>query len=242
VDEIESWEPNEIPARARDFDRYTTTRKLPDNIRKLALECDVDESSARDSEKSFLDDLGAQIINFQLEKILQKNPKKYKCVTCQKAPATRSVSMICRAVNNTTWSLHVFPSFPVCDSTKCSLIASKCAEKMLSTLASVTGQEKISPSEVVTQCNNCERLNYGGESERLNCSRCNIACYCNVECQKAHWPKHKKACKLVTCQHCEKLETTKLFSMCARCQQVFYCGRDCQLNDWRNHKKDCKKK
>jgi hypothetical protein len=38
VDEIESWEPNEIPARAgASFDRYTTTRKLPDNIRKLAL-------------------------------------------------------------------------------------------------------------------------------------------------------------------------------------------------------------
>jgi hypothetical protein len=52
VDAIESWEPNEIRTRVgASFDTDTVRLKLPDNIRNLALVCDVDESSARDSEK-----------------------------------------------------------------------------------------------------------------------------------------------------------------------------------------------
>jgi hypothetical protein len=244
VDEIESWEPNEglIDSVEASYDRYTATLKLPDNIRKLSVVCDVDKSSARDSEKSFLIFLSYHIASFQLQKILRENPNKYKCVTCQKTPETSNVSMTRTAVNATTWRLHLFPCFPVCQSDKCHLIASKCAEKMLSTLSSVTGEENYSLPEATTQCSNCLKYNFGGESKRLDCSRCNTECYCNAECQKAHWPIHKKACKLVTCQHCEKLETTKLFPKCARCQQVFYCGSDCQVADWLNHKKDCKEK
>jgi hypothetical protein len=203
----------------------------------------VDESSARDSEneKTFLNLLATHITDLQLQKIFQENPNKYKCTTCQKTPVT-FVSMVRQGVIDATWRLHLYPCFPVCQSDKCHLIATKCAEKMLSTLASVSGEEVVSLSSIQTMCANCYQYNFGGESKRLDCSRCNTACYCSAECQKAHWPIHKKACKLITCQRCEKLETTKLFSMCARCQQVFYCGRDCQVDDWPNHKKDCKKK
>jgi hypothetical protein len=245
VDEIESWEPNEILSRVgTSFNRYTTTLKLPDNIRKLVLARDVTDESMRHTEQSLLTFLSAHITDFQLKKILQENPNKYKCVTCRKTyPVTRDVAMTRESVNPSTWRLHLFPCFLVCESAKCKLIATKCAEKMLSILASVAGDNNYySSSEAVTTCANCQEFNFGGESERLDCSRCNTACYCNAECQKAHWPEHKKACKLVTCHHCEKLETTKLFSKCARCQQVFYCGRDCQVADWPNHKKDCKKK
>jgi hypothetical protein len=242
VDEIESWEPNEALAgtMAASLDSYTTSLKLPDNIRKLDLECDPDETS-RDSEKSFLAFLADQITAFQMQKIFEENPNKYKCATCEKTPST-SVSMVRRGVNDTTWMLYLYPCFPVCDSVKCQLIATKCAEKMLSALASVTGEECFSPPEAATRCANCRRLNLGGESERLDCSRCKTSCYCSAECQKAHWPIHKKSCKLITCQRCEKLETTKWFSKCARCQQAFYCGRDCQKYDWPDHKKVCKKK
>jgi hypothetical protein len=138
--------------------------------------------------------------------------------------------------------LHSFPCFPVCNSGKCHLIAAKCLEKMVKTVDSVTGEAVFSFSRAPTMCANCHRMNFGGESKRLDCSRCNTASYCNTECQKAHWPIHKKACSIITCQRCEKLETTKWFSKCARCEQVFYCGRDCQLADWPKHKKDCKKK
>jgi hypothetical protein len=242
-DEIESWGPNEILARAAaSFDRYTTTLKLPHNLRrKLNVRDERVESSARQNEQQFLSFLSNQIVTFQFQKILQENPNKYKCVTCQKTPETCDVAMA-RNTFSDTWGLHLFPCFPVCDSDKCNLIATKCAEKMVTALHSVTGEENFSIPTAATKCANCQHLQFGGESERLDCSRCNTASYCNAECQKAHWPEHKKACKLVTCQHCEKLETTKLFSKCARCQQVFYCGRDCQVADWPNHKKDCKKK
>jgi hypothetical protein len=177
-----------------------------------------------------------------LQKIFKENPNKYKCAACQKTPVTEGVSMSSQSVIDTTWMNHLFPCFPVCDSEKCYLIATKCAEKMLNTLTSITGEERFSAPEALTQCFNCHLMNFGGESKRLDCSRCNTACYCSAECQKSHWPIHKKACKLVTCQHCEKLETTKLFSRCAGCQQVFYCERDCQRADWPKHKKNCKKK
>jgi cytochrome c553 len=244
VDEIESWEPNEALTGtiAASFDSYNTTLKLPDNVRKLELVCGEDESSARDSEKYFLAFLANGITSFQLKKILQENPNKYKCATCQKTPATRDVSNTRSTVNDTTWRLHSFPSLPICDSDKCNLIAIKCVEKLLITVDSSTGEEVFSQSSAPTMCANCHRMNFGGESKRLDCSRCNTECYCNAECQKAHWPIHKKACKLVTCQHCEKLETTKLFPKCARCQQVFYCGSDCQVADWSNHKSNCKEK
>jgi hypothetical protein len=245
VDEIESCETTDalISVQAS-FDRYTATLKLPDNTRKLELAAlrDVDEeSSARDSQKSFIVYLAGQITEFQFQKILRENPNKYKCVTCQKTPVT-SVRLLRQRADDTTWRFHLFPCFPLCDSDKCKLIATKCMEKMLSTLDSVTGEENFSVPGAATQCANCSQLNFGGQSKRLDCSRCNTASYCNTECQKAHWPIHKKACKLITCHRCEKLETTKWFSKCARCQQVFYCGRDCQLADWPNHKKDCKKK
>jgi hypothetical protein len=240
VDEIESWEPNDLidGVKAMDsLDRYTMTLKLPDNIRKLELTVhDPENSSALDYEKHFLVFVSSLIIDFQMQKIFRENPNKYKCVTCEKTPVT-SVRMLRKDADDTTWRLHSFPCYPVCDNVKCHLIATKCMEKMVKPVDSVTGED-----EAVTQCANCHRMNFGRESERLDCSRCNIASYCNTECQKAHWPEHKKACKLVTCQHCEKLETTKWFSKCARCQQVFYCGKDCQLADWPNHKKDCKTK
>jgi hypothetical protein len=72
VDEIESWEPNEIPIGVGcTYDRYTTTLKLPENIRKLALVCEGDEeSSTRYSENSFLSALSALITKFQCQKIL----------------------------------------------------------------------------------------------------------------------------------------------------------------------------
>ena len=31
-------------------------------------------------------------------------------------------------------------------------------------------------------------------SSLLSCSRCRNACYCSVECQKVHWPEHKRVC------------------------------------------------
>jgi hypothetical protein len=160
VDEIESCETTAaLIGVESNRDRYTTTLKLPDSIRKLELAVSApDETSALDSESTFLIFLAGKITEFQLQKVLRENPNKYKCATCQKTPVTEGVSMDRRGVDDTTWKVSLSPCFPVCDSIKCTLIVTKCVEKMVSKLASVTGGEVFS-SRVPTQCSNCNRFN-----------------------------------------------------------------------------------
>jgi hypothetical protein len=155
VDDIESCETTEalISVQASS-DRCTTTLKVPDNIRKVALMCREDESSARNSEETFLNKLADRIISFQLQKIFKENPNEYKCATCGKTPVM-AVTMLRTAVDDTTWILHLFHCFPVCDSNKCKLIATKCMEKMVKTVGSATGWKLYSISEAYTKCANC---------------------------------------------------------------------------------------
>jgi len=40
------------------------------------------------------------------------------------------------------------------------------------------------------QCGQCEARG----AKLLRCSRCTKIRYCNADCQKAHWPEHKKSC------------------------------------------------
>lgn len=48
--------------------------------------------------------------------------------------------------------------------------------------------------EVVAYCPTCAKLL--PPDTRLQCSRCRIAFYCNIECQKTDWDKlHKQECK-----------------------------------------------
>lgn len=51
-------------------------------------------------------------------------------------------------------------------------------------------------------CAHCGRSDVdatGGDAKLLaklkRCSRCGFAAYCNAECQRAHWPQHKRMCK-----------------------------------------------
>lgn len=39
-------------------------------------------------------------------------------------------------------------------------------------------------------CSTCSKAN----EELLKCTRCKKAYYCNVDCQKTDWPKHKLTC------------------------------------------------
>jgi hypothetical protein len=180
-----------------------------------------------DSNNSVLSYLATQIAEHQWQKMLRENPNKYSCAVCQKS-ATLQLSIALKLLPEAnSWRVHLTPTLPLCKNQKCFIVASRFVEKFT-----------ISTTRIVKMCANCSN---GYVEELFCCSRCKTETYCSVDCQKAHWPEHKKACKLVTCQRCGKLETAK-FPKCVKCQTVFYCGRDCQLADWADHKKACKKK
>jgi hypothetical protein len=40
----------------------------------------------------------------------------------------------------------------------------------------------------------------------LQCSRCTLVRYCGKDCQKAHWPVHKSACKAWRVELCRQIE------------------------------------
>jgi hypothetical protein len=48
----------------------------------------------------------------------------------------------------------------------------------------------VAPPE---SCSSC----YKAEQELLRCARCQEAFYCNKDCQKDHWPVHKKRCNIL---------------------------------------------
>lgn len=90
---------------------------------------------------------------------------------------------------------------------------------------------------------------------RLMCDACKSKYYCSPECQKKHWPNHKKGCKQeqverkydpdseeakYTCCLCFK-RSTKEMNHCARCKKYRYCSSECQKKDWPAHKKICMK-
>ena len=78
-------------------------------------------------------------------------------------------------------------------------------------LSTTTSDYKLAKTEQNSIYNNEERIIVDqsklsscwcsacyGKSEKLkSCGKCFTASYCNVDCQKRHWPKHKKLCKLL---------------------------------------------
>merc|ERR1719353_2483196 len=76
------------------------------------------------------------------------------------------------------------------------------------------------------------------------CSKCGMQSYCSAECQKKHWPEHKKMCKMMQSAAppvagappmggnmplCWKPGCGKpgLYT-CGKCGQAAYCSSDCQ--------------
>lgn len=60
--------------------------------------------------------------------------------------------------------------------------------------ASQADKSRKTAREKFRQCDNCN--NSITASIRL-CSGCKKVCYCNRDCQKAHWKDHKKTCSYV---------------------------------------------
>jgi hypothetical protein len=49
---------------------------------------------------------------------------------------------------------------------------------------------KAHSEPVSKHCSNCTK------PATMKCSQCNLHVYCDAKCQKAHWPKHKKTCRI----------------------------------------------
>ena len=47
------------------------------------------------------------------------------------------------------------------------------------------------PSKLMEECNNCWRKSF----HLLFCGRCKKTKYCDKNCQRTHWPQHKKSCQ-----------------------------------------------
>lgn len=50
---------------------------------------------------------------------------------------------------------------------------------------------------IYPQCAQCSRIFSDAVAERKVCAGCQVPFYCNVDCQKAHWPVHKPKCQLL---------------------------------------------
>lgn len=46
----------------------------------------------------------------------------------------------------------------------------------------------------LNRCQNCQKSHLDVKTMLLTCSRCRVAKYCSVECQRANWKVHKKVC------------------------------------------------
>jgi hypothetical protein len=112
---------------------------------------------------------------------------------------------------------------PVCTKDKCWLIANnKCIAKVHDTWASAT---RFTAGDTWSICANCERSYLGVGYKLLECSRCKAAWYCNVECQKAHWPKHKKRARSLLVNTVKNWKQTRNFPLVHGASKSFIAGR-----------------
>ena len=66
-----------------------------------------------------------------------------------------------------------------------------------STVQRGTWERNMLVAEAGTQCGNCGvSSGVGGQGLKF-CSLCKEVAYCSQRCQRAHWKKHKKACKIL---------------------------------------------
>ncbi|KAI9032966.1 hypothetical protein DFJ74DRAFT_650332, partial [Hyaloraphidium curvatum] len=83
----------------------------------------------------------------------------------------------------------------VCTTSATSRCATKAKSEMDRLVGAFVGRPDLGIGEVCWNAG-CAREGKGEEAGNYKrCSRCRVARYCSVECQKEHWPRHKANCK-----------------------------------------------
>ncbi|AYU76060.1 MYND finger domain-like protein [Leishmania donovani] len=112
------------------------------------------------------------------------------CCVCKAAPATR-------LIHHTMLFAETFPPRvedlpqPVCNSANCEVVAK--SRYLMDMEDATTAQGMPSPNG----CFHCHKGARGAATTSVplqRCSRCKVAKYCSVECQKADWKVHKQVC------------------------------------------------
>lgn len=90
--------------------------------------------------------------------------------------------------------IHLNPPFihdcfaiPVCNDMECDLIVKQNTETMM-------GQKLSNKrNRICADCGTIEEI--GQQQQMMACARCKVTYYCSKDCQRRHWPEHKKTCK-----------------------------------------------
>ena len=108
-----------------------------------------------------------------------------KCAICSKAPQTLRQHSV-RQPHNQATAIVV----PHCSHKRCQIGAMQLRSEVAAQFVQ-SGPDGY--YETLHFCNVC------GKADNVKaCSRCKVASYCSLNCQKLDWPKHRKMCKIKT--------------------------------------------
>jgi hypothetical protein len=185
--------------------------------------------------------------------------ESFRCAACGTRPAMVKSAQVLNEVSaepSGSWfyKVQLIPCFTVCDKDKCHLLAQKVGGRITDVAVAKGATSTIGAAinaftgGLTNHANNFPTTNtyftceICSKNSGLTCSRCMQANYCSVECRKKDWRRHKKACKVIKCNNCDRIEISieKPFASCSRCFSAFYCGKECQKEHWKAHKAACK--
>lgn len=146
------------------------------------------------------DDDGAEKSNAALLQLVGKcrykvfDSRPWKCSECHFRPATQIIGSTVRLERPGGYNRAKIVDdriHPVCSESSCVTTASNGVRK-----AQKKAETKFAGDSTVNfvhVCNTCGREEGNGPA-LLRCTRCKVALYCSVSCQKKHWKEHKKYC------------------------------------------------
>jgi hypothetical protein len=94
--------------------------------------------------------------------------------------------------------VHIIPAIPICMDPDCDLAATNMANQLTKMVMENAESKDTEACQAMAdpqlvQCAHCQRRAALGH-DMARCSACKKTYYCNRECQKADWKRHKSSC------------------------------------------------